>query len=540
MTWDPTIPPIRSVANPLIPHSETAWRASQVYDLTVIPDQLDDTKLLGFMTGMTAPVKDGTQSIGLFHSTVADFETWLEHGGLGNGQILQPTGNLADFDYQHVRLGCVVPNPITSEYWIFYTGYNGSGTAIGLAIAPYAHPEAPVRYSGNPILTISGDETVIQTCSVIPPWVSGKAYWVMDYEYRRSNGYQNARFARSTDGKTAWTKTGSGDIIPVKPDGTAYPGPEFHQLVPRNSKWYRIFEAGSVIIPFAIFALESDDLEGPYVPVPLAILLIGPSGKSGAYDEVQLATGYLAEVGGVDRLFFCGTVTTDPFIGHWSIGVASYNGAFETVGQDTFTKPDGTSLIGDGAEVGSWIANDGTFKIVGGKAVPNSSVDNDSIVMDVDESDVVITVTVVPRASGGNQSSPGFIFRQVDDTHNYFTHFSVSSLTFDVYENPGATLRHTIPVAISDNGVYILKYYMQGACLAAYINDVEAFVVTDVRLYADATMFGPRLAFAGAPPGDCSWDDLLIQKISAITIITPTMHAGEDDIGMSLGLKVGL
>lgn len=545
MTWDPTIPPLRDSANPLILHGAAAWYDSQIYDFTVIPDPVDATKLLGYASGMAAPTQTGTQSIGLFRSTVANFTSWAENGGTGNGQVLQPTG-IATFDGDHVRLGCVVDNVDTSEIWLYYAGWSASDIKIGLAKAPYATPDVFTRYGINPILTATGngnnDGDAVQTCSVMPPWISGLNYWVMVYEYR-INGASQYRVATSADGM-GWAKTVTGDVLGVKPDGVSFSGVEFHQLRQIGSTCYLIFESGSLTVPYAIYAASAATPEGPFVSISETLPLIGPSGASGAYDQKHLATPFLVNIAGTERLFFCGTSSTNPFAGQWSVGVASYNATLTTIISDTFTDADGTALTSHSPDTGpSWSSVTGTVYIQGNAATPNSDANDDMVVIDAGVSDFILAATVTPSGDfAGNEDDPDITVRFTDATHSWLVHFSSSSNTVDCYENQSSyTLTKTHPQSLVDATPYTLKIMCLGACITAYVDGVEAFVETGAQTNATATKLGLRVGHAGSPPGKCSWDNFQVQKIvaaSATGSAVSSYSVAREDIGSLSRVKI--
>jgi hypothetical protein len=279
----------------------TGWYASQLFDFSVIVDPTDSTRLLIYCTGMAAPVETGTQSIGLFRAPVSNPTSWTEVG-----QVL-----IADQTYENgaIRCGSVVYD--SGTYYLFYT----TGTS-STCLATSTNGTTFAKYSGNPILSPSGDETQ----AFHPAVIKEPGGWSMVYTYSTaSNILAGFRAATSTNA-TAWTKTGGGDLLTTAP---LYG--EFHQLLKYDGHYYLIYESGSPTDTYRIFAADSSSATGRFSPMPINPLL-KESGTVGAFDRYHVATPCLVLVNNLWLLFYCGAQDhAQPYgTNHWPPAVTIF------------------------------------------------------------------------------------------------------------------------------------------------------------------------------------------------------------------------
>jgi hypothetical protein len=319
---------VRYSGNPIINHTGGgAWYASQIYDFGRLDDPNDATKFDMFVTGMAAPTETGIQSIGLFHGNVSNPEVLTEHGGVGNGQILQGSGIPGSFDETSVRIGGKpVYDPDSGLYYLYYTGYDGGSQNIGLATSPTA--EGPyTRYSGNPILTPSGQgrddgANIEEFCVIKEGSVWTGIYCVF------TGATIHLAPAISSDGKN-WTKVGAASILGPRPDTTTS-FPQYHQLIKKDDLvpglYALVYEDGGILDAdtnvYKIRVATSPQAIGPYTPVQSPEPLLAGSGVPGSFDQIHVATPDLEDFSGSKFLYFCGTAAPGAFEGNWSAGIA--------------------------------------------------------------------------------------------------------------------------------------------------------------------------------------------------------------------------
>ncbi len=520
--------PVRSVTNTeVIPFDlGSSWFGGQIYDPCPVDDPTDSSRIKVYLSGMSSPTPSGTESIGLFHvdkSDVTDPANWTEVG-----VVLGPSGGVGDPDRYHVRLGSIFWNPDASEYWMYYTGEANSGASgppnvSSICLATSSDGETFTRYGSNPILTVGGDGDRIEEPDVIPPWVSGLSVWVMIYCRVVGSSVIQLRTATSTDG-LAWTKTGDGDILLPRADGsTTYP--QWHRTRKIGDRYYLIFEDGSLPAPgddpYVGYVATSFDPRGPFQPVKFPTPLLPASGVSGTWDFYHTATHTLFPINGVEYLFYCGTADASAYNGNWSLGVAQCIDPTNliTVASDTFTDANDTALNVHTMEVGSgWTHLAGTFKISSNKAIPNSDANNDIATTDVGVSNYLLTGTVNDRFSGGDFDVANFAIRISDGSHLWIA-LDAGAGTAKLYEDTGTgpTEVAIAPSAMmADNTLSDVRFLVNGASIACYIGGEVAFVYNLAHTNTEETLIGLRLGKTGTPAGVCSWDSLVVQKFQEV------------------------
>lgn len=315
--FDPTYLPTRYASNPIFPiASASSWWAAQYTDPFLMVNPWDPTEVLHYVSGMALPVQTGDLRIGLFTGSVDDPYTWTDEG------IVISTGGSGSFGEEDTRIGSFLYNAEADEIWAFYTGI-GATTSVGLAKSTRAqNGRAFTKYSGNPILTPTGqgrnDGTYVSEFAVIQEGTD----WTGIYSYRNGGtimpGY---RYATSTDGQS-WTKGGSGDILTTSP---LYA--EMHQLFKVGSTYWLLYENGNDSTAFNLNLASSSSPRSSFTPVSNNPILAKTSGV-GDFDRYHVATGHITNIfsDGRWRLFYQGAGDHDQPYGtnQWSGAVAEF------------------------------------------------------------------------------------------------------------------------------------------------------------------------------------------------------------------------
>jgi hypothetical protein len=299
----------RYSGNPIVPFS--AWpltnnNGGQVAEPCIIVNPADSSKLIMYFSAFdTISTSTGARMDGL----AADPQGGWNLPGAVFTTI--PRGGAGTWDSQYIRVSSCFINAGT--VYLYYTGYNGSFDQIGLTTSTDGLTFQ--KYSGNPILSPTGDETFVSQPAVV--FDSGK--WYMVYGYRTSTatlpGY---RYATSSDG-LAWTKSGTGNVWTCAPSGQYC---EAHRLRKYGNTWLFVWEQGNGTTSFADYMAESATPIGPFVAYSGNPILT----KNGTgWEQYHVATPDLFfNSDGKVYLYYQGAGQLDQPYGNnqWSLGVA--------------------------------------------------------------------------------------------------------------------------------------------------------------------------------------------------------------------------
>jgi hypothetical protein len=217
------LPANRYANNPILASnlsgSANNWFWSQIFDGQAMVNPANSSELLMYCTGMTPPVANGVQAVGLWKASASDPCTWSQ-SGITNPR-LGPNANYWDnmTTVSGNRLGCVVY--VSGVFYMYYTGNrSGSHNAIGLATSTDGVNFTRTGNSGTNlgmVLTASVDEANLEDPAVI----YDNGTWYMMYAYRFPDGESTYisgrtlpayRMAQSTDGIN-WTKVGGNGTV---------------------------------------------------------------------------------------------------------------------------------------------------------------------------------------------------------------------------------------------------------------------------------------------------------------------------------------
>jgi hypothetical protein len=221
------------------------WKDGQVQEPCILVNPKDAGKLIMFYAGMKHGGSDG--SIGKAWADTSDPFTWHE---APSNPFLKGNPKIA-FEGS-IRLDSAIYNKASDEYWIYYSGDTGSGSAINLATCPtgkdgYGEVTAEniKRYQGNPILTPKGqgrdDGNFVSQGAVFRE----KGLWYLFYSYRNATQIlPGIRLATSRDGKH-WTKMSGPDLLTAAPEQFYI---EWHQVYKIGNRYLLLYEGynGSV------------------------------------------------------------------------------------------------------------------------------------------------------------------------------------------------------------------------------------------------------------------------------------------------------
>lgn len=278
----------RYTGNPIIPLLAASWYASQIYDFCPVVNPNNTNQLLVYCSGMAAPVQTGIQSIGLFTANVSNPYSLTEHGGAGNGQLITANASGWEAGGGGLRVSAVLN--ISGTLYMWYTAQDsGGGNKIGLATS--TDGTTWTKYSGNPVLVASNDETRALNAGVY--WNGTTFYMVYDY-YTSTATLPAYRAATSSDGKN-WTK------VPYK-HGTwrdVYSNTgvfnEWQQLIKYGNAYFLVTSDGSPQANTATWTgrlLISGIPTGPYTSLSYNPVLsgTGPAGSSTTpFDKDQVS-----------------------------------------------------------------------------------------------------------------------------------------------------------------------------------------------------------------------------------------------------------
>lgn len=317
----------RYVNNPTITLSGApAWYAEQIYDFCPLVNPSNPSQLLLYCSGMASPVATGVQSIGLFTANILSPYVWTEHGGSGNGQVLQKGASGWDNTSSGIRAASAIN--IGGTVYLYYTG--GYPTAsIGVATA--TDNVTFTKSGSNPILSPSADETSIENMAVFHDPTLSTPYFAV-YSYRTSSSTLPAYRAATSSNGTSWTKQQY--ITGAWRDVLAHAGAyhEWHSLFKQGSLYFLPYEYGTPnstaatwTVRFAVSAIPT----GPYTDLTYDPVLSG-SGDSN-WDKDHVATPAVFFPGGDPLLFYCGSNDNIPTPGNtnynnnqWPAGMAYF------------------------------------------------------------------------------------------------------------------------------------------------------------------------------------------------------------------------
>jgi hypothetical protein len=328
--FEDAMPPVRYKGNPVIVHN--GWSSGQVMEPCIITNPKDTSKLIMFYGGGHLIKEDGGRwAIGKAWAEKSDPHVWHEFPG---NPIIKPDPKIP-FESSAIRMDCVLYNPDTDEYWIYYTGGQNEpwSNAIGLAVCAtgkdgYSHvnEENIRKYEGNPILSPTGqgrdDGVGVSQAAVIK---SGETYY-MYYSYRLSNTNESdilpgIRYATSKDGIN-WTKQGKGNLLgrggKGSPDSKYF---EWKQVFKAFDRYILIWEAfdGTTWTVCMATALSP---EGNWVKSS-GNPIFQPSGIAGTFDEKFVATPGFYLINNRWYLFYQGAKDGGNYnYNHWDMGVA--------------------------------------------------------------------------------------------------------------------------------------------------------------------------------------------------------------------------
>jgi hypothetical protein len=314
------IQPNKYVSNPIISHGG-GWKDSQLHYPCILIDPTDATKLMMWVGGLAAPVSTGEGSIGLYYGTVADPYTWVPYAG---NPVFTKNG-VSGWEFQSVFPDTVIWNPVTSRFWMYYTGCSAGNVGESVGLATSIDGITWVREGTNPILTPTGqgrdDGDVIGNGGVLR---EDATHWYMYYCYRDGAAtLEGIRCASSSDGIT-WVKGGSGDIVHI---GAAYDTTyiEGVQVIKLGTKFVLIYGCyDGTYWGTAIAA--SINFDAGFVKSSNNPLLDG-SHRYGTWDKKGIATTKLFKIGSKWYAYYqgCDGDAINYSLEEWDLGVATFD-----------------------------------------------------------------------------------------------------------------------------------------------------------------------------------------------------------------------
>jgi hypothetical protein len=328
LDFESAMPPVRYAGNPIMKHG--SWAGGQLEEPCILENPKDSSRLIMFYSGANLVKDDGGKcAIAKAWAYKKNPVKWYEYPG--NPIIIHDPA--IKFEQVNIRLDCVLYNPDSDEYWIYYTGTGAtpSGSvdnAIGLATCPTGvdgYSKVTIsnikKYSGNPILTPTGqgrnDGTFVSQAAVF----NDHGTYYMYYSYRGTEVLPGIRYATSIDGKL-WEKQGEGDIISRGPEGSPDSRYfEWHQIFKAFNKYIIVWEAFNGK-EWAICMASSDDPDGPWTKSPKNPIF-RPSGIDGAFDKTFVATPAFYLINNKWYLYYQGASEGGNYIYNtWDMGVA--------------------------------------------------------------------------------------------------------------------------------------------------------------------------------------------------------------------------
>lgn len=280
--------------------------------------------------------------------------SWTTHPG----NPLAVHGAPGSWD-QSVVTPCVIFNPDSNRYEMWYTSYTGAYPNAGIGFAKSSDGITWTRHP-NAVMTPSGtgwDAVSVGECSVIKEGNVYKMWYTGHPNATRTPSYIG--YATSTDGGIAWQKHGD----PVLSPGTGWESArvEFPSVI-KVTGGYWMFYTGELAHGIARTgrAFSTDGINWQRDSVNNPVL---PAGGAGAWDR----NNYLAKVIELNNvLYLCYTAEDNPSVSGTAIGVATSTDTGKTWTKDTTGNPVITRGAGWDAgwiETGSMLFSQGTFRM---------------------------------------------------------------------------------------------------------------------------------------------------------------------------------
>jgi len=167
-----------------------------------------------------------------------------------------PNGKPGDFDSEHVTYGFVVR--YNNEFWMWYTGHNGSVWQIGLATSPNGINWT--KYIGNPVLKVDASSDWETTGVLYPVIIFDGRVFKMWYNGNGPRFVQAGGYAESTDG-IHWQKHPSNPIFTPIPSDWESRSIGLNAVLFSNSK-YHLWYGGSSATKMGFgYATSTDGLK---------------------------------------------------------------------------------------------------------------------------------------------------------------------------------------------------------------------------------------------------------------------------------------
>lgn len=289
-------------SNPVIPLVPASWYASMVAYPTVMIDPFDSTKLRMYATGSP---DNSSWSIGWFSADRSDPTTWTSHGVL----LTPGSGWESGVD------GLFTQTTIfdSGTIYLFYCATKLGGIASAIGVATSTDGTTFTKYSGNPVLTGSGQGRNDGFYVSQPGVIKEGSNWTMSYSYCNGGVLPGYRCATSSDGFT-WTKQGSGDIVTMSP---LYA--EGSNIIKIDSTYHLIFSSGNNSNSWNIYIADSSVATGPYSNKRI---IFRGAGTVGAWDRYHVSTPFYFN-DSLPLMFYQGAGDHDqPFSTNtWPLGV---------------------------------------------------------------------------------------------------------------------------------------------------------------------------------------------------------------------------
>jgi hypothetical protein len=287
---------------------------SQAFDPCVIVDPVDSSKLLMLFSAMPAPVANNFYEVGRATAAVSDPYNWKV-----SGTPVFHVGTSGAWDSGHVRCDSLIYTH--SKLYMFYDGWDGVRTQIGLAVS-FDDGFTWSRHPGNPVIPISGEEYWASSAAVI----EDNGHWYAWYNNSTSccsvggEYLKGVRFAAATEPSGPWLKTNT-TLLTESPKFI-----EWHQVFKLGPTYVMVYEMGQFDTNWTIGLAKAASAGSAFEKSSKNPILAG-SAIPGRFDRYHVATAAVFQASGKWYLIYCGSADREqPFVAnHWSLAVTEIN-----------------------------------------------------------------------------------------------------------------------------------------------------------------------------------------------------------------------
>lgn len=177
-----------------------------------------------------------------------------------------------------------------------------------------------------------------------------------------------------------------------------------------------------------------------------------------------------------------------------------------------------------------------SFKILGGKLVPNRYTNADVAVIDVGTGDCTVTSVMTPFSDGTNAGTPALVFRYLDASNYWYADVNAKTGTINVHKVVATvdTTVFTYTQTVTSGVPVTIRIDCIGTQITLFINGFEINNIVDT-FNQTATKVGARIGVTATPGTNATWTSIKAQPFAGIAFNWPVFTRSVNNPQLSLG-----